>query len=61
MPRIEFSNIGTTPFQKLLGHNKLILDNWEKTAETLFQQGKLSSDLKEQIRRSLAYKNECSY
>ncbi|SNS97910.1 hypothetical protein SAMN05446037_103126 [Anaerovirgula multivorans] len=61
MSRIEFSKIGTTPFQKLLGHNKLILANWEELAETLSQQGKLNSELKEQIRRSLAYKNQCSY
>jgi len=61
MARIEFSKIGTTPFQKLLGHNELILVKWEELAETLFQQRKLNNGLKEQIRRSLAYKNECSY
>ncbi len=61
MPRIKSSKIGITPFQNLLGHNERILTSWENLAETLFHQGKINSELKEQLRRSLAYKNQCDY
>lgn len=61
MARILDSALGNTPFQKLLGHNKDVLREWTRLGETLERDGKLSSQLKEQVRRTLAQVNGCEY
>ncbi len=61
MPRISYSNVGTTPFEKLLGHNSETLKQWSKLETTLFTSGRLTSELKEQVRRVLAFGNGCEY
>lgn len=61
MERISLSNVGDTKFQKLLGHNSVILHSWSKLEDTLYNKGTLSAELKEQVRRTLAYGNECPY
>ncbi|PKR83642.1 carboxymuconolactone decarboxylase family protein [Heyndrickxia camelliae] len=61
MARIVESSFGQTPFQKLLGHNKQVMEAWSLLGDTLEQDGKLSSKLKEQVRRTLAQSNGCEY
>lgn len=61
MARIGFSNLGETPFQRLLGHNPEILINWNALGDTFMSSGKLSPELKEQVRRTLAFGNGCEY
>lgn len=61
MARINESTLGETPFQKLLGHNKDILNGWTQLGETLENDGNLSSQLKEQVRKTLAQSNGCKY
>ncbi|MEY8351415.1 alkylhydroperoxidase [Bacillus pseudomycoides] len=61
MTRINESKFGETPFQKLLGHNKDILNGWTQLGEVLEKDGNLSSQLKEQVRRTLAQSNGCEY
>ena len=61
MTRIEFSDYGNSPFEKLIGHNKAILDKWIELEDALFSQSSLSSELLEQVRRALAFGNECEY
>lgn len=61
MAIINESNIGETPFQKLLGHNKKIVEAWSFLGEVLENNGLLSSRLKEQVRRALAQSNGCEY
>lgn len=61
MERISLSNVGDTKFQKLLGHNPEILHSWSTLENTLYNKGTLSAELKEQVRRTLAYGNECPY
>lgn len=61
MERITLSNIGDTKFQKLLGYNPDILNSWSTLENTLYSTGTLSAELKEQVRRTLAFGNECSY
>ncbi len=61
MERISLSNVGDTKFQKLLGHNSDILHSWSTLEDTLYNKGTLSAELKEQVRRTLAYGNECPY
>ena len=61
MARIPFSNMGATPFQRLLGHNPEILNAWNAMGETFESTGRLSPALKEQVRRTLAFGNGCEY
>ncbi|AWB44880.1 alkylhydroperoxidase [Paenibacillus sp. CAA11] len=61
MARIRESNYGMTPFQKLLGHNKEVMNAWNQLGDALEKDGRLSAQLKEQVRRTLAQNNGCEY
>ena len=61
MALINYSNIGKTPFQQLLGHNENILKSWNDLANLLSDDGALSKELKEELRRILAQENGCLY
>ncbi|WP_057767745.1 carboxymuconolactone decarboxylase family protein [Cytobacillus praedii] len=61
MARIVESNFGKTPFQRLLGHNKEVMDAWGTLGDVLEKDGLLSAALKEQVRRTLAQSNGCEY
>jgi hypothetical protein len=61
MPRISLSNAGNTSFEKLLGHNKVILKKWSELEEALFKSGVVDTNLKEEVRRALAFSNQCHY
>lgn len=61
MARIVESNFGETPFQRLLGHNKDVMEGWNQLGDVLEKDGLLTSKLKEQVRRTLAQSNGCAY
>lgn len=61
MARIAETNFGETPFQKLLGHNKDVMEGWSHLGDVLETDGMLTSKLKEQVRRTLAQSNGCEY
>jgi alkylhydroperoxidase family enzyme len=61
MPRLSFSQYGTTPFQRLLGHNPIIQNHWVELEAAVFAPSSLSEELKEQVRRTLAFGNGCEY
>jgi len=61
MARIVESSLGVTPFQRLLGHNKEVMEGWSHLGNILEKDGLLSSGLKEQVRRTLAQSNGCEY
>lgn len=61
MARINESEFGDTPFQRLLGHNADVLKGWNHLGEVLEKDMNLSSLLKEQVRRTLAEMNGCEY
>lgn len=61
MTKIPLSQIGETPFQKLLGHNPKILSSWTRLEKDLIEEGTLSLDVKEHVRRTLAQSNGCAY
>ncbi|MEG0774756.1 carboxymuconolactone decarboxylase family protein [Clostridium sp.] len=61
MARIIYSKEGLTPFQQLLGHNKNILKNWLSLEECLFNSNTFTFELKEEVRRTLAFNNGCQY
>ncbi|MEH7353484.1 carboxymuconolactone decarboxylase family protein [Neobacillus drentensis] len=61
MTRIVESNFGETPFQRLLGHNKEVMEAWSHLGDALEKDGLLFSGLKEQVRRTLAQSSGCEY
>ncbi|MFJ8260147.1 carboxymuconolactone decarboxylase family protein [Peribacillus asahii] len=61
MARIVESDFGETPFQRLLGHSKDVMEGWNRLGDVLENDGLLTSDLKEQVRRTLAQSNGCEY
>ena len=61
MARMNESEFGETPFQRLLGHNTDVLNKWKQLGEVLEKDMNLSSHLKEQVRRTLAQSNGCEY
>ncbi|MBL4954375.1 carboxymuconolactone decarboxylase family protein [Neobacillus sp. OS1-32] len=61
MARIVESNFGETPFQRLLGHNIDIMEGWNRLGDVLEKDGLLTSELKEQVRKTLAQSNGCEY
>ncbi len=58
---IKLSAYGATPFEKLIGHNPLILEKWNELENTLFNDTSLEGNLLEQVRRTLAFGNGCEY
>ncbi|QAT49495.1 carboxymuconolactone decarboxylase family protein [Caproiciproducens sp. NJN-50] len=61
MAIISFSQNGLTPFQQLLGHNKNILEKWASLEESIFSSDTFPAELKEEVRRTLAFNNGCEY
>ncbi|MGZ4123328.1 MAG: carboxymuconolactone decarboxylase family protein [Tumebacillaceae bacterium] len=61
MARIAFSSVGATPFEKLVGHNPLIQEKWSQLEAVLFGTSHFGAELKEQVRRTLAFGNGCEY
>lgn len=58
---IDLSEVGISPFEKLLGHNPEVLENWNQLEDALFQRSGLDAELLEQVRRTLAFGNACEY
>lgn len=58
---ISLSPNGTSPFEKLLGHNEEILQKWNELEIALFETSGLDPHLLEQVRRTLAFGNGCEY
>ena len=61
MARISFSNNGNTLYEKLLGHNSDILESWIQLETTFLTKTSLPAELLEQVRRNLAFDNQCEY
>lgn len=61
MARITFSQEGLSPFEQLLGHNKSILEKWSSLEECFFNSNTFTKQLKEEVRRVLAFNNGCEY
>jgi alkylhydroperoxidase family enzyme len=54
MPRIPLSNIEGNVYERLMGHRPEILKAWFNLDTTMRFSGALGSELKEEVRRSLA-------
>jgi alkylhydroperoxidase family enzyme len=58
---ITLSQVGVTPFEKIIGHNPSVLTNWLALERSVFSDTNLDANLLEQVRRTLAFGNECEY
>jgi hypothetical protein len=61
MPRIELSDIEETAWGRLLGHFPELLSSWRSLEHAVYQPGLLGSELKEQVRATLALGTGCEY
>lgn len=61
MTRIKLSAYGNSAFEKLIGHHKIVLDKWIDLEVALFTTTNLDENLLEQVRRTIAFENECEY
>lgn len=61
MSRIPLSTLGSSPFEKLLGHAPEVLNIWSKLENAFFQSNTFEPNFLEQIRRALAFDNLCLY
>ncbi|MTI31818.1 carboxymuconolactone decarboxylase family protein [Xanthovirga aplysinae] len=59
--RISLSKSGSTPLQQLIGHNQTILDNWTNLESTFYTVTHLEKELLEEVRKTLAFGNQCEY
>lgn len=60
MAFIEYSEIGDTPLQKLLGHNVEVLKNWNRLLESFYKHSSFDPELQEEVRRAIAYQIGCA-
>lgn len=61
MAIINLSHRGDTSFDKLLGHLPSVQEKWNALEDILKNEGQLSVDLKEEIRKILAQNSGCLY
>ena len=60
MANIEYSEIGKSPLQRLLGHNQEVLKNWDLLLDTFYQFSSFDPQLQEKVRRAIAYQIGCA-
>ncbi len=61
MARISQSQLGKTPFKRIIGHNEIIHNKWVSLEEEFFNHPTLGPELLEQVRRVSAWGQECKY
>lgn len=61
MARVSYSQLGSTPFRRMVGHNPELLDAFQQLDRAITQQLSLPAELREEVRRHLAYENGCRY
>ena len=61
MDRIAYTTLGSTPFRRLVGHNPELLEAFQRMDQAIKQQLSLPAELREEVRRHLAYERGCRY
>jgi alkylhydroperoxidase family enzyme len=61
MRRLSLSRNGPTPHERLIGHNAGILERWLALEEAFVKSATFEPELREQVRRALAFGNRCEY
>ncbi|NJN97978.1 MAG: hypothetical protein HC875_29825 [Anaerolineales bacterium] len=61
MARVSYSQLGSTPFRRMVGHNPELLEAFQQLDRAITKQLSLPAELREEVRRHLAYENGCRY
>jgi hypothetical protein len=61
MTRVSYTQLGSTPFRRMVGHNPELLAAFQQLDKVITQQLSLPAELREEVRRHLAYENGCRY
>jgi alkylhydroperoxidase family enzyme len=61
MARVSYTELGSTPFRRMVGHNLELLEAFQQLDKAITQQLSLPAELREEVRRHLAYENGCRY
>lgn len=61
MARVSYTQLGSTPFRRMVGHNPELLAAFQQLDKAITQQLSLPAELREEVRRHLAYENGCRY
>ena len=61
MARVYYSPLGSTPFRRMVGHNPELLEAFQKIDKAITSELSLPAELREEVRRHLAYENGCRY
>lgn len=61
MSHIPLSSNGKTPFERLLGHVPEVLNKWDALELAFFNSNTFEAGFLEQLRRALAFNNQCHY
>lgn len=61
MARILQSQLGKSPFKRIIGHNPAILDCWVELEKQFLNHPTINAELFEQVRRVSAQKLQCRY
>jgi len=61
MAHIPPSDIGSTNYERVMGHAPHVLQSWSMLEDTFFNRSTLPKPLLEQVRRTLAQSHGCEY
>lgn len=61
MTTIPLSKNGNSPFQQLIGYDPEVMQKWTALEEKLFSPRTLPKSLLEEVRKTLAFGNQCKY
>jgi len=61
MSRIPESDVGETPYERIMGHAPHVLAPWLELEGIFFRRSILPAELLEQVRRTLAQGHGCEY
>ena len=61
MARVPYTALGSTPFRRLLAYNPELLQAFAAIDEAVSNKLSLPEDLREEVRRHLAYDRGCRY
>jgi alkylhydroperoxidase family enzyme len=61
MSRVSLSDVGSTPYERTMGHAPHVLESWSRLEEAFFRRSILPAQLLEQVRRTLALGHGCAY
>jgi alkylhydroperoxidase family enzyme len=61
MAYISYSDTGTNPLAKLLGHNPVLMKNWLTLLDSFYSSCAIDRELQEEVRRAIAYQIGCAF